>query len=299
MRHTALFLSLIILLAVPLLANPGQAADDQSMTMNYGIDWQEGTFRSRILYDVRKAGLRLPGGRALAEEMTRLAFPSFVQEAILDMRVDSSTSIGDLLAKNSLSVNELMRFAESARQEGSKMLLEEGLLESRYTIDLREALPLLVRHQTVTRPPRALRAGSSRAYTGIIIFVDEELPVHGTRRRSLARPCFFPRIHDEQMNLIHERHMVDPQIASTRGIVQYTERAATESWSTLAGDDPMIILASGLFGVDATDPVISAEDALRILSNPANRSLLEQGKVVLVVHPSVLHEEGSSQGSGQ
>ena len=294
MRHYGISLLLVILFSIPLSAQNKQDGREQYIEMGYEIDWQEGSFQALIRYDVRKSGLRLPGARALAEEMTRLAFPGFLQEAILDMRVDSSTGIGDLLSQNSLQVSELMRFASSAKQEGSKMLLEEGILESRYTIDLRAALPLLVRHQSITRPPRALRAGSSRAYTGIIIFVDEELPVHGTRRRALARPCFFPRIHDEQMNLIYERHMVDPLVASTQGIVRYTQRAASDTWSELAGDDPMVILASGLFGVDATDPVISAEDALRILSNPSNRSLLERGKLVLVVHPSVRFEEGSS-----
>lgn len=292
MRFLAKTLS--ALLVFLLFLSPCLGAQDALVRMEHEVDWKTGELRARIIYDLRASGLQMPGARTRAEESTRMEFPALIEAAVLALRVDSSARIGDLIARGSLSATEAALFTSGARSLGSRIDLEAGTLESRYRIDLKEALPFLVRHQTTSRPPRALMAGSSRSYTGIVIFADEELPVHGTRRKALTMPCFFPKVHDEKMNLIYERHMVQPELARERGIITYTNRAEAAKWEEIAGEDPMFILASGIFGIDATDPIISEEDALRILSNPENRALLEKGRVVIVVHHSVLSETAQS-----
>lgn len=296
MSYTPTLFARILAATILLSAASGLAAEEAFVAggglvhMRHEIDWKNHELRARVIYDLKASGLQMPGARTRAEESTRMEFPALIEAAILELRVDSSSSIGDLIAGGALSASEVALFAASAQSLGSRIDLEAGTLTSRYTIGLDAALPLLVRHQATSRPPRALQAGSTRSYSGIIIFADEELPVHGTRRRAHARPCFFPKVHDDAMTLIYERHMVQPALARERGIVRYTQRSDADEWETLAGNDPMFILASGLFGVDATDPIIASEDALRILSNGANRALLEQGRVVIVVHPSVLSE---------
>ena len=50
-----------------------------------------------------------------------------------------------------------------------------------------------------------------------------------------------------------------------------------------AGDSPLRVIASAIFGSNRTNAVISADDALKILGSPANRELARQGKVVFVI----------------
>jgi hypothetical protein len=48
------------------------------------------------------------------------------------------------------------------------------------------------------------------------------------------------------------------------------------------------IIASGIFGVRPTDPIIDRDDALLIISSENNRRLLREGKVVIVLDDSVI-----------
>jgi hypothetical protein len=49
------------------------------------------------------------------------------------------------------------------------------------------------------------------------------------------------------------------------------------------GENPLRIMARGIFGAVPTDPVIDREDALIILSSEQNRQLLREGRIVIVL----------------
>jgi hypothetical protein len=49
------------------------------------------------------------------------------------------------------------------------------------------------------------------------------------------------------------------------------------------GDNPLRIVARGLFGAVPTDPIIDRDDALLILSSEHNRQLLREGRIVIVL----------------
>jgi len=102
-----------------------------------------------------------------------------------------------------------------------------------------------------------------------------------------ARACLFPRIFGADMRLVLDRDGVDPSVLQTVGEVGYASTAmATASGGTGAsrsGDDPLLVMATELFGTARTDLVISKDDALTILGIPANRDLLRQGKVTIIL----------------
>jgi hypothetical protein len=56
----------------------------------------------------------------------------------------------------------------------------------------------------------------------------------------------------------------------------------------LVGNNPLRIIARGVFGIRPTDPIIDRDDALLIISSENNRRLLREGKVVIVLDDSVL-----------
>jgi hypothetical protein len=48
------------------------------------------------------------------------------------------------------------------------------------------------------------------------------------------------------------------------------------------------IIARGVFGARPTDPIIDRDDALLILSTEANRRLLREGRIAIVLNSEVL-----------
>ena len=122
----------------------------------------------------------------------------------------------------------------------------------------------------------------SRAYTGILIYAGDELPVRGERVSGKLRPCLFPRIYDEDMRIVLERGKVDPEVLAERGPVGYA-RATTTKAEDRIGEDPLRIMAVAVFGTNRTDVILSREDADRIFALPENRELVRQGKVLVVL----------------
>jgi outer membrane protein OmpA-like peptidoglycan-associated protein len=90
------------------------------------------------------------------------------------------------------------------------------------------------------------------------------------------------------MDLLYERGMMDVELARTRTLVRYDFSSDEDRYRDLVGVSPLRITALKIFGQNFTDPVISRADALRVLSEPRNRLLLEQGRVVILLDREVL-----------
>ena len=74
------------------------------------------------------------------------------------------------------------------------------------------------------------------------------------------------------MELIYEKNMVEPSIALRKGLVSYADRINEKEFAERIGNDPLRIKAQKVFGVYRTDPVISRDDALKILSFTKSRT---------------------------
>ena len=90
------------------------------------------------------------------------------------------------------------------------------------------------------------------------------------------------------MNLIYEKNIVEPSRAKKQGIVLYTGTLDESMYRDRIGTEPLRIIARGVFGDNRTDPIISNEDAERILAKSENIELLRQGKIVIVCDKDTL-----------
>ena len=90
------------------------------------------------------------------------------------------------------------------------------------------------------------------------------------------------------MNLIYEKNIVDPDQAKKHSIVLYTGTLDDSEYRDRIGTEPLRIIARGVFGDNRTDPIISNEDAERILAKKENIELLRQGKIVIVCDKDTL-----------
>jgi hypothetical protein len=261
------------------------------------VDWDRMEINSVAALNMASANLRLPTGRVQGEAMLASEYPRLLRPFLLDIPVDSSDTIGDLLNRGELSIFRLDALLDAARRVPPVLSSDLSLLSSSCTLSLHQVSAAFIRHRRPREAERLLNPAPAAPYTGIIIIADETLPVHGRNTAALVRPCLFPKIWDTEMNLIYERNMTDPELAAERAIVRYvpaesvfrsTPSGLSPELQDLVGAYPLRILARGVFGIRPTDPVIDREDALVILSSEENRRLLREGRVAIVLSREVL-----------
>ena len=287
------------LLAVlaPAFGQEGQIPFDVSAS----VDWRQGELNAQASFDLAQAGLKLPSGRYMGEEILNNAYSQLLERCLLSIPVDSSSTIGDLLDRRELSLEELDTLSRSAVQTPPSLSPDLTRMIGRYTIPLEKASALLTRHNQETEPERPLIPVQAADYTGLIIIADTALPVHGRNSRLLAEPCLFPKIWDTDMNLVYEREMANSARTEGTRIVRYatSENIFRPTPSGLEGDlaaflgpNPLRIIARELFGMNPTDIVIDRSDALKIISTDNNRRILREGRVLLILNAAQLVSTG-------
>jgi hypothetical protein len=153
-----------------------------------------------------------------------------------------------------------------------------------YDLPIVAVSSLYVKNRAAGSLRAPLEWSPSRSYTGIVIYAEGELPVHGERLAARLRPCLFPRVFDEGMELLAGRTLVDPEALRSGGVLGYA-RALDGPAAARVGDSPLRITARAVFGSGRTDLVVSREDALRILSRPENRELVRLGRILVILPP--------------
>ena len=285
---------LFIILVSPTNTAWGQ---DVHFEVTHSLDWTKGELTSLISFQLAAAGIRLPSGRFLAEEILREAYPLLLRPHILSLRVDSNATVKTLIDRGELLLEDLDIICKEAERVPPSLSADLSRMSGRYTVLMEKVSALLTRHIRAVESERPLIPIISADYTGIIIIADTELPIHGRREEALVEPCLFPKIWDTNMNLIFERNMFQPSSQTGNLMVRYTARESIfrpspsgleGEFAALVGPNPLRLIAREVFGITPTDPVIDRDDALRILSTENNRRLLQEGRVLLVLNEAQL-----------
>ena len=278
---------------------PAFGQEDQiPFDVSASVDWSRGELNAQASFSLAQAGLKLPAGRYRGEEILDDAYPGLLRPRLLALRVDSNSTVGDLLDRGELSLEDLDTLSRAALKTPPSLSADLARMVGRYTVPMERISALLSRGQgRETEAAGPLIPVRAADYTGIIIIADEALPVHGRNTRALAEPCLFPKIWDTDMELIYERNMISP--ASREGslmaryivsgnIFRPTPSGLDGDIAAFLGPNPLRIIAREIFGISPTDPVIDRADALKILSTENNRRLLREGRVALVLNAAQL-----------
>ncbi|MBQ6565575.1 MAG: OmpA family protein [Treponema sp.] len=247
------------------------------------IDWRKGTFTSNVSMDIVKAGIPMPSGKNAAVNKVKMELPVLIKDPLLSIYVDDTRTLSDMVLDGSLTLEELTRIIDNAKETPAYFKNGGDRLLTEHTIRLEDIGSLFVKHKSPYTQQKPIARIASRAYTGIVIDARGMLPVHGEFVESLVDPCLFPKVYDSNMTLVYERNMVDPKIASKQGINSYFTDVNDKDFEKRVGDDPLWITAEQVFGVYRCDPVISNEDYLRIATVPANLKLLQEGKIAILL----------------
>ena len=257
-------------------------------------EWEKMEISATVTLDLASAGFRMPVGRtqgeaAIASEFTKLMIPG-----LLNIQVDSSSNIADLVQRGELTIQDIENLALQSRVVPPALSPDLSSLLGFYTLDMAKISSALIRHNHPSEILRTLNPIPAPAYTGIVIIAAETLPVHSMRSSALIQPCLFPKIWDTEMNLIFERNMFSPRNSTIvryfpiRAIFSGGPSGLSPEIAAIVGERPLRIFARGVFGTHATDPIISREDALLIISTEMNRNLLREGRIAIILDDSVL-----------
>jgi len=272
------------------------SAVSQSGTMSSvsRIDWTKQQFVSSVSFDTEKAGISLPSGKNAATESMYLKLPALIKDPLLSLYVDNAKQLGDFVLDGTLTLEEITDIVYGGKMTSAVFKSGKLTLSLTNTIAVPSISGMLLRQRTPYAPPVPIASTASRTYSGIVIDARGKLPVHGEYVKSVVSPCFFPRIWDENMDLIYERDMASFDAARLRGIVLYGETDDIRAYHERIGYDPLYIKAYKVYGKNRTDPVIRSSDALRILTVAQNRALLKEGKVVVILDKGELVHDVSA-----
>ena len=264
------------------------------------IDWSKALFTSDVSLNTEKAGINMPSGKNLATNIVETELPTLIKDPLLSLYVNSYQQLGDLVLDETVTLEQLSQIIDEGRKSPGVFSNGTLTLKMTHSMNLLEISSLMIKHHVPYKNAKPIEQVSSRSYTGIIIDARGALPVQGEFVSDEVYPCFFPQIWDEKMNLIYERNMGDPELEKKQGMLHYDWSDDEEKYQDRIGVDPMHIRARKVYGELRTDPVISRNDALKILTVPENLRLLREGKVVVLldkenlIHPVSAPEKTAS-----
>jgi hypothetical protein len=258
------------------------------------VEWDKLEINAVISLDMASAGLKLPNGRTQSEALIASEYIRLIRPGILNLPVDSSSKIADLVKRGEWSSADIENIALRVRSVPPALSPDFSCLSASYTLNIDDIRTSLIRHRRPSEIPMTLNPVSAPSYTGIVIIAVETLPVHGTKSTALVQPCLFPKIWDTNMKLIFERNMSNPaantmvRYFTAQEIFTTSPSGLSPAMSAVVGNRPLRIIARGVFGMNPTDPIISQEDALQIISHEGNRNLLREGRIAIIIDDSLL-----------
>ena len=251
------------------------------------VNWIDKTFGS-VLSISDSNGIITPSERKNSEIMISEKMAFLIKDPLLSLFVDSANTLGDYVLQNTITNEKLISIINGSTLKPGTYTssMKQVMMNASFNLD--EVGSLMIMHNTPYSPTLPIETVSSKCYTGIIIDARGTLPVQGEFVKSLGYPCFFPKIWDDTMELLYERNMMDSKTAKEIGIVTYSSSDDESLYKDRIGNNPLHISARKIFGTNRTDPVISRNDALKILSIPENLDLLKEGRIVILLDEDVL-----------
>jgi len=261
------------------------------------VEWDTMQINAAVSLDLASAGIKLPAGRIQGETLLNNGYLRLIRPGILEIQVDSSSTVNDLVQRGEFSLIEAEKLALGAKAVPPALSQDMRNLSASYTLSLYNVSSAILSQGRPSPVMRILNPVSTAQYTGIIIIATEALPIHGMRSTALPVPCLFPKIWDSEMNLVYERNMLERReitmvhYSSQENIFQRNPSGLSPELQKIVGERPLRIFANGVYGIKPTDLIIDRSDALQIISSQENRRLLAEGRVAIILDDSVLKHE--------
>jgi hypothetical protein len=264
------------------------AGTDQEdrMLVRPQVDWQGGVLILEVAMPIDPVEFG-PGSRYGVERDIERLLPGLFMSSVVEIPFDSYRTIGERLKEDPLLFQRVERTAISSVSKRYSRV-QEDLQE----IQVLYRFPFygeggfvvpLIFHKRPFPLEGKLGFVPSRNFTGLVIYASGELPAHGKDIRQPVQPALFPTLYDEDMNEILSVQMCDPDFLKRWGMVAYSDSEEDSALLERIGAAPLRTVARGVFGINATDLLLPNEAVDRLLVREANREMLSQGRVLIVI----------------
>jgi hypothetical protein len=272
----------VVLAAV--LATPVFGA---SLTSKGDCDWEAGVFTLTLTAPLPISDATPPKRRYLAEQETqRHVQEEFVRRAG-ELPVASGKTLAELMAADPLIEAGVAQLSEKLKFVSSRVDDGYTTLEMVWSVGLWDGLaPVLAEAAQPNPVPSLIRWAPSRDFSGIVIFAMGDLPWLTTGQTARWAPSLSFRLLNPRGETMFDPTMLVPEFAAKWGQAGVSLGKFNEQrWVDRIGNDPLRIVARGVWGAHPGDLVLAEGDWDRLLSRDANRQLLAEGRVLILYGP--------------
>ena len=274
-------LLVLILLIISHFVVFGDTNIDES-TVDYSINWKDQQLEiviKSIFSDITKP---LPSIKFSTEMSIEKRLNYILLNGIEQLTIDSRTKGEDFIKTHPSVIEHIFDIVPSLIKEHSLFTSDFKSLNTKYTLNLYpDIAALFIPHSRTSTMTPTLDFIPSADFSGIVIYVDNLLPMYGKQNKGSFSPSLFPKIFDEGLNLVIGPIIVDPDVILKTGTVGYQGLSDSLELARI-GLNPLKIKARKIFGINNTDLIISTRDADKILSRQNNIDLILQGKILII-----------------
>lgn len=250
------------------------------------IDWTEGVMYLELRFTPPSGSGMSPSVRRQAVAAAKKELPSLFLEAVSRINTDSRYRIGE-------RIFESPDLAEKIRTLALEGKIHQASFNRDFTSFIQifayplypDITGLFVSHPRAIPQVPVLEYVAGGNYSGIVIFVENPLPLYGTNQTVQLEPALFPGVHSPEMDCIFDQYMVDPDKLKSRGMLRYYSASRIDEIHERVGEVPLYVHAVGIFGINHTDLIVSGRAALQMRADEHTLSLLREGRVALVYSP--------------
>ena len=274
----------IIPVIVALGVSAALCAQSPSFSASARFLWKTASARLEVSRALDRSIPSLQRAENEAEAAIDSAFTDLFIQAVSPLVVDSFRTVGGLAASDPGFFSWIQGLARSARKDALFLSPDFAKATAAYGFpffgDSGIAVPLYPAADS--RIPRRLSRAPTMVFTGLVVYAKDPLPEAGGTETAQAVPALFPRLFDEEMNVVFEKGMEKPSALAAWGMVGYADSIEDPAILSRCGRDPLTVVARAVFGANRTDLVISTRAAEQLLCLKENGEIFKEGRVCIV-----------------
>ncbi len=280
MINSRLFPILIVILLIQPMVHG--FTQEMEPLVEYSINWKDQKLEIFITSLLDNSNKPLPSLKFGIESEIIQKLPYILLKGIELIIIDSRTKGENFIKLHPDIIASIFDLSPEIEKINSIFSSNLKLLKTKYTLDIYPYIAdLFIPHTRISKLSPKLDFIPSADFTGIVIYVDKQLPMYGKQSKGEFTPSLFPKIYDEKLTLVMGPVMVDPQVIKETGTVGYQTLLESLDLERI-GQNPLELKARGIFGINNTDILISNRDADKILTRQSNLDLIKQGKILII-----------------
>lgn len=259
------------------------AGIEESIIWDKSINWEANTIEIRVKTPLEKSESTLAATRIKAENRIQENITDIFFKNILDIKIDSLKNVSEIINSSPETYFKLEELGESLSPVQKQLSTNIEFLEALYRFPIYpDFVSLFYNRISYIELKKKLDHREYGKFTGLVIYVPEELPLYQKNRDGELTRVLFPKIYDEDMNLVMDLTMIEPEYMKKWGMVIYGSSFNEELYQNRIGLAPLRVIARGIFGTNNSDLIISNKEADKLIGDARNLNIISQGRILIL-----------------